>query len=432
MPQISQITQIGEASRGASFAKFAPSLVPNLRNLRNLRISLLSSPPVSAPILEKFRQSLEAGAFLKLTLSGYRGAEAGLRNLYARPVELREGHRLSFVWHYATRDVTKNFPPEEAATQFAQALESGFRHAHLFTLTGDWRWDAGGKLKASRPTFTQAPSPEHDRTKIRATPIAGAAYLHGLGLANAAGEPRPGAADKLRQIERFVELIGHLAEGIELPQGRPLRVLDLGAGKGYLTFALTDFLRHRAIPAEVTGIEQRPELVDLTNRVAREAGFAELRFVPGTIASFQPAEPPDWIVALHACNTATDDALFRGIQARSSLIVAAPCCHQELRPQIVPPSVLAPILRHGILLEREAESLTDGIRALLLEIAGYRASVFEFISPEHTGKNLMLTAQRRREPLDPAPLREQLRAVLAFYGLQRQHLAHLLGEPEAY
>ena len=376
--------------------------------------------------LEKLRASLDGGTFVKLTLSQPADASTQLRNLYARIVELREGRRVSCVWRYATRDVTKNFPPEEAVARIGELLGGEFERAHLFTITGDWQLRAGGRLKASRAAFTQLPPPEHDREKPRAIPVQ-SAFLRALGVTNADGQPRPGMADKLRQIERFTELLGHLVDDSLLRDRREIRVVDMGAGKGYLTFATCAFFRARGVAANITGIELRAELVDLANGVAKDLGFDELRFVRGAIGEVS-ADACDVLIALHACDTATDDALHEGIRAGASLIVAAPCCHKELRPQMTPPPVLRDVLKHGILLEREAEIVTDAVRALLLEIHGYKASVFEFISPEHTGKNLMIAAQRRARPPDPAPLRERLRELLAFHGIREQRLARKLGE----
>ena len=376
--------------------------------------------------LEKLRASLDDATFVKLTLSQPADRSMQLRNLYARVVELREGRRVSCVWRYATRDVAKNFTPEEAVARIGEMLGGEFERAHLFTITGDWQWRIGGALKASRAAFTRLPPPEHDREKPRAIP-ADSGFLRALGVTNAQGQPRPGMADKLRQIERFTELFGHLVNDSPLRDRREVRVVDMGAGKGYLTFATRDFFRARGVAADVTGIELRAELVDLANGVAKDAGCDGLRFVRGTIGEVS-AGACDVLIALHACDTATDDALHEGIRAGASLIVAAPCCHKELRPQMTPPPVLRDVLKHGILFEREAEIVTDAIRALLLEIHGYKASVFEFISPEHTGKNLMIAAHRRAQPHDPAPLRARLRELLAFHGIREQRLARRLGE----
>jgi hypothetical protein len=160
--------------------------------------------------------------------------------------------------------------------------------------------------------------------------------------------------------------------------------------------------------------------------VAREHDFAGLRFERGAIGEFAPAQPPDVLIALHACDTATDDALAQAVRAESSLILAAPCCHKEVRAQLAAPPVLRDVLRHGILAEREAEIVTDGLRALVLEIHGYAAKVFEFISPEETSKNLMLAAHRRARPENPEPMKTRLRELMAFYGIRRQRLFALM------
>ncbi len=378
--------------------------------------------------LEKLQWALDDGTFVKLTLSEPSRAEPELRNMYARLVELREGTRVQFVRRFARRDVTKNVAPRDAVYAVGQELEGGFGRAYLFTTTGDWQWHGPGEgqLKAKRPSFT-APAPvEHDRPKVKT--VANAPWLARLGVTAMDGSARAGMADKLRQIERFNELLGHLIEGGPLGAAKEVRLADLGAGKGYLTFAAHELFRKRGVEVRTTGVELRGELVDSANAVAREAGMDGLEFVAGDIASFDPGGRLDVLVALHACNTATDDALHLGVKGGAQLIVAAPCCHQELRPQIVPPAVLAPVLRHGILLERHAEILTDAIRALLLAIHGYEARVFEFIAPEHTGKNLMISAQRLETPPDPEPLRTQLRELFAFHGLREQRLARLLGE----
>jgi SAM-dependent methyltransferase len=385
------------------------------------------SSAASDSFLDRLRASLRDGTFVKLTLSEPVGGADELRNIYGRVVEIKGARQLSLVAHHARRDVTTNLDFESGIARVGELLGGRFARGYLFTTSGDWQWRRG-EMKASRPQFTVAPSPEHDRKKAAPLPTA-APFLVALGVTNPAGEPRPGMADKLRQIQRFTELLGHLLDDSPLLRDRrELRVLDMGAGKGYLTFAAHAFLRSRGVAAEVTGVELREDLASLTERTARELGCDGLHFVRGAIGDFQSAGAIDVLIALHACDTATDDALALGVRAGAALLVASPCCHREIRAQLQAPPVLRDVLRHGILAEREAELVTDGIRALLLEIHGFRASVFEFISPEHTSKNLMLAAHRRPQPLDPAPMRERLRALLDFYGIREQRLARLLGE----
>jgi hypothetical protein len=196
----------------------------------------------------------------------------------------------------------------------------------------------------------------------------------------------------------------------------------MGCGKGYLTFAVSTLLGDRA---QVTGIEARPELVALANRVAVAQGLdARLTFAAGSIAETALA-PVDILIALHACDTATDDALAKGIAAGARLMLVSPCCQKELRPQLTAPAVLSDALRHGILQERQAEFVTDALRAQLLEWAGYRTRVLEFVSTEHTAKNLMIVAVKADAPPDPERA-ERIRRFAAFYGIRAQSLARQL------
>ena len=384
--------------------------------------------------LDTLRDSLERQTFVKITLSRGRGA-SGLRNVYGRIVELKSGAAISCTLRYATRDVTRNETLADAPGALEKWLTNDFDEAHLFTTTGDWKLRAehGGewKMKAARPVFSAALATAHDRPKVRA--IANAQFLVKLGVTAPDGTARAGMADKLRQVERFVEILGHLVDGSTVGNGsamreaQTVRVCDMGAGKGYLTFATHEFFRARGVKAEIAGVEQRGDLVEKTNRIAADLKLEGLTFVQGTIGAFTLPENLDVLIALHACDTATDDALAAGVRAGAKLIVAAPCCHKEVRREFSPPEILRGVLRHGILAERQAELLTDGIRALALEAAGYSASVFEFISNEHTGKNVMIAATKRDVPGDGSAARAELRALMDFFGLRSQRLVALLG-----
>jgi SAM-dependent methyltransferase len=389
----------------------------------------VTTSPARDRFLSLLQTAVQEGQLVKLTLGKYRGPEASLRNLFIRPVTLKAGPRLSFLWRHATRDVTKNHPPAEGLAELAALVGGDFLHAHLFTALQaaqlECEPDGSARLRvtaAPAGTAAEAPAaPAHDEARTYAI-AADAPWLRALGVTNDHGRPREGQAPKFRQIQKFAELVGHLVEEAGLADA-PLRVVDMGCGKGYLTFAVSSLLGDRA---EVRGIEARPELVELCNRVAAAEGFApRLSFAAGAIAE-APLERPDLLIALHACDTATDDALARAIAAEARLILVSPCCQQELRPQLTAPAVLADALRHGILQERQAEFVTDALRAQLLEWAGYRTRVFEFISTEHTAKNLMIAAIRSHPPGDPGRA-ARLRAFAAFYGIRHQSLARQLG-----
>ncbi len=375
-------------------------------------------------------ESLDSGTFIKLTLAKYRGPDTGLKNVYVRPAELKGGRRLSFLHRYKTRDAVKNHAYDEGAQLLRAMLGAEFSSAHLFTSKADLRLEVSrrgeARLTAHPPTLSAAAPSGHERRKRRAIDTAGSVYLHALGVTNERGEVRPAMGDKLRQINRFVEVVAGLYDSSPLKGREELSVLDVGSGKGYLTFALYDYLNNvRGVRAAVVGVEARAELVEFCNEVARRAGFGGLEFRTGLIRDLEPP-PTDVLIALHACDTATDEALHKGVGAGASVIVTAPCCHKEVRPQIVVPEQLRGVLRHGHLLEREAESLTDSLRALLLEAAGYRVKVFEFVSTEHTRKNTMIAAVRRAGAADNAPALAEFRALKEFYGVREQSLERLL------
>jgi hypothetical protein len=380
--------------------------------------------------ISAFESSVGAGSFVKLTLGKYRGGDTELKNLYLRPVNLKAGARLSFLYRYRTRDVTKNLPAEESVARVRELLGAEFLSGHLFTREADLRIEFNRRREArlvrSGPTFASSEPAGHDRRKRRAVETVGNVYLRELGVTDAEGRVRPAMGDKLRQINKFVEVVGDLVAASPLAGAGAVKVVDMGAGKGYLTFAVYDYLTNTlGVKADVTGVEARAELVELCNRVAGLAGFEGLRFVTGHIAGFEPPAT-DILIALHACDTATDDALYKGVAARASVIIAAPCCHKELRPQITAPAPLRGVLRHGILLEREAEAVTDSLRALLVEAAGYEVKVFEFVSTEHTRKNILITAVRQPGGRDREAVLREAEELKSFYGVREQRLERLL------
>jgi hypothetical protein len=376
--------------------------------------------------LQKLRASVDEASFVKLTLSKPRDKKADLRNVYGRIVELKAGRMMSLTLRHATRDLVRNIAFGEVPAQVGSLLSDVFEEGHLFTTAGDWKLKAGrdgeGSLKGGRPTFSATLSTSHDRPKQRA--LTNAPFLASLGVTDSAGAARAGMADKLRQIERFVEILGHLVEESPLQNATEVSACDMGAGKGYLTFAAYEYFRRRDAVVKMTGVELRKELVEQCNRVGAELQCEGLKFLQGAIGDFALPPQLDVLIALHACDTATDDALAAGVRAGAKLLVVSPCCHKQVRQQLTPPPMLADILRHGILAERQAELLTDGLRALVLEACGYETKVFEFISHEHTGKNVMISATRRGEGDRNF---ERVREILRGFGIERFRLLDLLG-----
>jgi SAM-dependent methyltransferase len=380
--------------------------------------------------LELLSAALHEGTFVRVKLGKHRGAGRTLGRIAVRRVELRAGRRFSFVFHHRDRDITKNFEEAPALKQIAEMLGNEFLSATLVTTTQiaqlEFRDGAAPKLTVQLGKSRSPADLAHDRSKARWISAADSPWLHLLGVTTRQGAILKGMEAKFRQINRFVDVFKPLVESLPCNGAKPLTVVDMGCGKGYLTFAVYEFLRRRnRREFSVRGIEARADLVELCNRIAREAACDQIRFEQGTIAD-TAIERADVLIALHACDTATDDAIAKGIDAGASLILVAPCCHKEVRPQLRPPAVLAPALKHGILLEREAEFATDALRAALLEWAGYGTKVFEFISPEHTSKNLMIAATRRTSRLNRDRLTHGVAALAAFYGIRHQRLAQHL------
>ncbi len=383
--------------------------------------------------IEKFinelTKSLSDETFVKMTLGNYRGTDTHLQKLLIRLLETKKGTRLFFLYRQETRDTAKNFDFAEGLKIIKESLGTNFFSGHLFTLKNDFQLDIGKKgkshLNVGKPTFKSKPDLSHNRAK-KALVDQNSFYLKALGITTEAGEIRDKQQDKWRQINKFVETLGSLIDKSVLANYQKLKIVDMGSGKGYLTFAAFDFFKiTRGIDVSMTGIDAREELVDLCRDIAKACDFENLEFERGLISNYELSDV-NILIALHACNTATDDAIFRGIRAEADLIVVAPCCHQELRPQIKAPEFLGGILRHGVILEREAETLTDGLRALLLERSGYSTKIFEFISTEHTPKNNMIVGTRTAKKADSEKLDAQITLIKEFYGIKEQRLENLL------
>ena len=400
--------------------------------------------------MQRLQHSLGDGGFVRLVLGRPQGGDATLNKLLVRRLLLRGGEHLSLVWRHRTKDITKNLPQDQALALLVTLLGCPFQHAHLVTRSHDIQLAMGkrgqwglriGKLAAvaegvegadSDAPTTPAPGAAHDRAKHHALSLA-LPFLTELGVTDTQARLVPAMARKWRQINKFAEVLVHAIGQSPLAtrdQARPVRVLDFGAGKGYLTFAVHHLLQAAGRVPDVLGVELRDDLTTLCNQAVARLGLVGLQFESGDVRS-QAQQPIDIMIALHACDTATDVAMHHGVRCGAAIIVCSPCCHQQLRPQMTAPDLLAPMLRHGIHMTEQAEMLTDALRALLLQAEGYDAQVFEFISPEHTGKNKMVLAVRRASPLPAAQkavLLAQVAALKTAYGVHQQALQTLLDQ----
>lgn len=382
--------------------------------------------------LQQLVTSIEKQALIKITLGNRKIKSADLKNVFIKPVLLKKAIKLSFVYRYPTNDITKNFDIKESIVLIEKMMLNEFNNADIFTTENDLHFSFQKNNIAkiiNRPAtlVNKEKLHQHDKEKIRIIKPAGNIYLNELGITTADGLVKKDMQDKYKQINRYIEII----EGIikDLKFNGKIDVIDMGSGKGYLTFALYDYLVHKLnLSAHVTGIELREELVNKCNKIASSAKYTNLVFKSGTIQNAVIANI-DLLIALHACDTATDEAIYSGLKAGARVIICAPCCHKQIRKQMAPDNELKSITKHGILLERQAEITTDAIRALLLEAYGYKTKVFEFISTEHTPKNVLIVATKANADIEMETKQTFLKKVAtlkSLFGIKSHQLETLL------
>lgn len=388
---------------------------------------------MSAELQQFFNQlatDIEKLQVIKITLGNRRIKTAELKNIFIKPLLIKNSLKLSFVYRYPTKDITKNYDVKEGIALMQQMLHNEFLNADVFTSQKDvhlaLQKNERLKITSNAPSLKiTEQANQHDKQKNRIIQTTEKGYLQALGITSAEGKVKKDRQDKYKQINSYVEIIDGIIKDIDFKEG--LHVVDMGCGKGYLTFALYDYLTSKLhLEATVTGIELREELVDTCNRIARESGYDALGFKSGTIED-AVVNNANMLIALHACDTATDDAIYSGIKANARVIICAPCCHKQIRKQMAPENELKSITKHGILMERQAEIVTDAIRSLLLEAWGYKSRVFEFIATEHTPKNVLIVGVRQDKPANTKQFYlNKIGALKSLFGIQTHHLETLL------
>lgn len=430
-----------------------------------------ATPDPNAPLaafVARVADALAAHRFERLVLSKPRRAEAAagpggsgtgadadaatatgappadLLRVTVRPIQLKDGPRLAFVSTLRTRDLTRHLGLDEALAalpamlaDFGQAqLFAGADEAQLLTSRKGRRTllqrhapRTAAAADAQDGAAREADAPAgHDREKRRVVDPR-APFLTALGVTDASQHLVPAMARKWKQINKFVEVLDHALGESTLKDAPAISVVDFGSGKGYLTFAMHEHLQKRlGRAASVTGVELRGDMVAFCNAAASKLGLGGLRFEEGDVRSVVPPTV-DIMIALHACDTATDHAIATGLRANAAIIMCSPCCHKELRPQLLSPHPLRPILKHGVHLGQQAEMLTDTLRAMVLEACGYETRVFEFVALEHSAKNKMILAVKRDRTASAPSVDaawQQIDALKDFYGVRSQCLEALL------
>jgi len=381
---------------------------------------------------------LDRATFVRATFSDPSPSSKDWKKVIVRPVLVREKPVWQFSYFDARRDISKNYDSKQAPAMVDDLLGLDFRQITVETTGAILRVARGasGKPKVretSRDAAADPPDVRHDRRNKEAALPADSPdrFLQAIGVATAEGAIKAGKQDKHRQINDFLKLVRESLQASMSPLA-PLSLVDCGCGAAYLTFAAYHYLSG-AVEAPVTmvGVDVRADLIARHDDVVRALDWDGLSFNSSPIAGYRPATPPDIVLALHACDTATDDALAGGVLWNSRFIFSAPCCHHHLQAQLDAagaPALFAPVYRHGILAERMGDILTDALRALILRVMGYKTDVVEFVSGEHTARNIMIRAVRADlPPAVRATAAREYRDLTAFWGVT-PYLATLLGK----
>lgn len=361
----------------------------------------------------KILAAITAPAFRRATFAGTkRGPSQGpwVRGA-VRPVAIRGDTLLQVTRFDGRKTDVRNVARAQAGPAIRELLALGFAGVHVETADEafDVRLSKKEVVIFGRSAVKPAAEVDVSHNRVKAQPLPeGRAdrLLEILGLATADGHVKPTMRAKFTQVNEFLRHLSHALDDAKLTAlGRPIDLLDCGCGSSYLTFAAHHYLNDiRGLPARILGVDVNEDLIRMSVAKAGHLGTGEVNFQTGTIGRLDVR--PDIVLALHACDTATDDAIIQAIRGDAAVFLGVPCCHRHLNRQLKPDGVNAPALRHGLLRERQADLLTDTFRALALKIAGYRTDVVEFVSPDVTAKNLMIRAVRGGPKREPAALAE--------------------------
>lgn len=372
---------------------------------------------------EKLENSLSSGSIVKMTLSKPVSKNSDLRNVYVKPILLKDNKMYQFTYRYERRDETKNFDASQTMEQVRSLVPADFQNVSLFTLTEDVTLLVS---KKGKPTLMCKKINEkrdvdlsHDHEKQRLIDPSNP-WWHLLGLTTRDGKVTADMQHKFKQICKYVEIVDGVMRQTKF--GDEIHIADMGAGKGYLTFALYEYLtRNYDKKIVMEGVEIRKDLVLKINDIIKKCQLNDFKFIENSIEDYKPSKL-DVLIALHACDTATDDAILKGIRNNAKLIICAPCCHKQIRREMEKSGKFDSITRYGIFLERQAVMITDAVRALVLEYCGYKTQVMEFIEIDNTPKNVLLVGRKTDKPVDKKAVSNQIRGILEQYGIEEHYL----------
>lgn len=347
---------------------------------------------------------LDNPAFVSAIFSGEKtGPVTAWERIVIKPVLLKDVLQYQINYYDAKQSTTKNYTADALPIELRVLESHGFKSVYIRDTTSGLQIQVHkkGKLFVKRHKEQNAPKADlsHNRTKNKIIQNnTDDAYLKALGFTDAAGQIKPTMQAKFKQINEFVKLIADLQDW--KTYDRDIHLVDCGSGNAYLTFAAFHYFQNvLGKKTYMTGLDINAKLIDNSNARARELGWNNLTFETIHIGHYIPATPPTIVLALHACDTATDEALMKAVQWDAAHILSAPCCHHNLQERLKDTdtnTVFKGTFKHGILRERMGDILTDTFRALILELMGYKTDIIEFIATEHTARNLMIRARKAK------------------------------------
>ena len=311
-----------------------------------------------------------------------------------KKVMIKNELKYQFEYIYDKNVEHKNLNKIDSINEIDNLLKTYFKQALINTLESDYHIlvSKSGVAKINKKAATKKfEEISHNRKKkyiLNEGEVT--SFLVELGIMTVGGKVINSKYDKFKQINRYLELVSDCIPYLD--KNKTIRIIDFGCGKAYLTFALYDFLVLKmGYNVEIVGLDLKENVIKFCSNLAKKLNYDDLRFVQGDIKGFNEFENVDMVISLHACNTATDDALATAVNWGAKVILAVPCCQHELLKKIKNKKMV-PLLKYGIIKEKLSSLLTDSLRANVLEIMGYRTQVLEFIDMEHTPKNIMIRA----------------------------------------
>lgn len=344
---------------------------------------------------ELLKKEMKEEGFIYGVLSGIRKrSEATYNKVTIKPVLIKDEILFQFTYYYDKKVKHQNLEMNEAEKSISDLLKCYFKQGMVYTISADYQIlvSKKGKMKILKkaPTKKQVDLSHNRKKKYIIEEDKPCSFLIRLGVMNKEGKVFTNKYDKFKQINRFLEMVDDCVPYLD--KNRTNNIIDFGCGKSYLTFALYYYLVEKlGLSINIIGLDLKEDVIKLCNNIAKDLEYDKLKFIHGNIKEFEETNNVDMVVSLHACDTATDEALSKAVKWNAKVILSVPCCQHELLNKIKNDAMI-PMTKHGIIKEKLSSLVTDSIRGNVLEIMGYSVQLLEFIDMEHTPKNILIRA----------------------------------------